>query len=70
MSLTPEQEARAQAWAQVFQDAPATHMVLDDLTQFAYGLPETQVAGATKMLLYILVKRSQLRRQGKDKKRA
>ena len=70
MALTSDQEARAHAWAKVFEDGPSTTAVLDDMTAFAVGLPETQVAGATRMLLYILLRRSQLRRQkGKEKAR-
>jgi len=70
MPLTSEQEARAHAWAKVFEDGPATTAVLDDMTTFASGLSETQQAGATRLLLYILLRRSQLRRQkGKDGKR-
>ena len=60
--MTSEQEARAQAWAKVFEDGPATTAVLDDMTVFASALPETQQAGATRLLLYLLLKRSQLRR--------
>lgn len=62
MALTSEQEARAHAWASVFGDGAATTVVLDDMTVFATTLPEGQQAGATRMLLYILTKRSQLRR--------
>ena len=69
MALSPEQDARAQAWAKVFEDGPATTAVLDDLTVFANGLPETQVAGAMKLLLYILIRRSQIRR-AKSKEKA
>lgn len=69
MALTNEQEARAYAWAKVFEDGAAATAVLDDMTVFASGLPETQQAGATRLLLYILLRRSQLRRQkGKEKK--
>lgn len=70
MPLTSEQEARAHAWATVFEDGAAATAVLDDMTIFATGLPETQQAGATRLLLYILLRRSQLRRQkGKEKAR-
>ena len=69
-TLTAEQDARAQAWARVFEDGAATTAVLDDLTVFVNSLPETQQAGGCKTLLYILVRRSQLRRQkGKEKAR-
>ena len=63
MALTSEQEARAFAWAKVFEDGPATTAVLDDMTIFATGLPESQQAGATRLLLYLLLRRSQLRRE-------
>lgn len=62
MALTTEQEARAHAWAKIFEDGPATTAVLDDLTVFVAGLPESQQAGATRLLLQILLRRSQLRR--------
>ncbi len=74
MALTSNQEARALAWAKVFEDGAATTAVLDDMTVFATGLPETQQAGATRLLLYILQRRSQLRRlarkNGKERARA
>ncbi len=62
MSLTPEQTASAEAWATVFADNVATTRVLDDMTAFAYGLTPDQQVGATRLLLYLLTKRSQLRR--------
>ena len=61
-ALTPTQEAHAQAWQTVFSDGAATTAVLDDMTVFANGLPESQQAGAAKLLLWILLKRSALRR--------
>ena len=63
MSLTDEQAARAQAWTAVFADGPATTAVLDDMTVFVNALPESQQAGAAKLLLYILLRRSLLRRE-------
>lgn len=69
MPLTSDQEARAHAWASVFQDGAATTAVLDDLTVFVNGLPESQQAGGCKTLLYILACRSRMRRQkGKEKR--
>lgn len=72
MALTSEQEARAHAWAKVFEDGPATMAVLDDMQQYAKTLGDpVHRAGATDMILYILVRRSQLRRAArKDGKRA
>lgn len=61
-ALTDEQTARAGAWAKVFEDGPATTVVLDDMTVFVDTLPETQQAGGAKLLLYILRQRSRLRR--------
>ena len=73
MALSPDQEARAHAWAKVFEDGPATTAVLDDLTEFARALPETQIAGAMNLLMHILLRRSALRRtarrNGKGDKR-
>ncbi len=63
MPRTADQEARAQAWARVFEDGPAATAVLDDLTEFAKSLPETQTAGAASLLLHILSRRSQIRRE-------
>jgi len=37
--------------------------VLDDMTVFVNTLPETQQAGGAKLLLWILLKRSTLRRE-------
>ena len=61
--MNDEQRIRATAWAQLFSDAQATALVLDDMTTFANLLPESQQAGACKLLLYILAKRGQLRRE-------
>ena len=72
MALTAEQEARAHAWAQVFQDGMATNVVLDDMQQYARQFPDAlERAGATGMILYILLQRSRLRREKrKEPKRA
>ena len=40
MPLTLEQESRAQAWAKVFEDGPATTAVLDDMQEHAAQLSE------------------------------
>ena len=61
--MTDEQTIRAQAWASVFADSASSQVVTDDMTQFAYALPQDQIAGAAKLLLYILTKRGQLRRE-------
>ena len=60
--LTDDQQVRASAWEQVFTDSASAQIVLDDMTAFTNTLPETQTAGACKLLLYILAKRGQLRR--------
>ena len=63
-TLTPDQVARAQAWASVFQDGAATTAVLDDMQQYARQFADPlERAGATGMILYILLQRSKLRRQ-------
>lgn len=64
MLVTPEQHARAQAWASVFADGAAVTVVLDDMQAYAKSLPEPlERAGATGMILHILTQRSLLRRQ-------
>ena len=64
MALTSEQEARAMAWAKVFEDGPAVTAVLDDMQQYARQFPDPlERAGATGMILYILLQRSRLRRE-------
>ena len=73
MALTQEQEARAQAWAKVFEDGPAATSVLDDMQTYAKQMTDPLVrAGATDMILYVLLRRSQLRRvarrNGKERK--
>jgi len=66
--MTPEQQQRAQAWSQVFPDGPATLAVFDDLTVFANALPESQQAGAARMLLYVLLRRGALKRAERRQK--
>lgn len=66
--MTPEQQQSAEAWAHVFGDHAATTRVIDDMTLFANGLSESQQPGATRLLLYILTKRSQLRRSKQEPK--
>ena len=64
MPLTLDQEARAQAWAKVFEDGAALTAVLDDMQGYAKSLAEPlERAGATAMILHILTQRSLLRRQ-------
>lgn len=62
--LTPHQRQTATAYAEVFGANEATRLVLDDLTTFAASFTDPLVsAGATRVLLYILTKRSALRRE-------
>ena len=52
------------AWAKVFEDGPAATAVLDDMQQYARQFPDPlERAGATGMILYILLQRSRLRRE-------
>ena len=71
MPLTSEQQARAQAWVKVFEDGPAVTAVLDEMQEHAAQLSEPlERAGAMTLILFILRRRSQLRRQkGKNKDR-
>ena len=62
MGLTPEQDARAHAWARVFEDGPATTAVLDDLVGFVASLQREDKAGAMMLVHHIYMRRSQLRR--------
>lgn len=67
-ALTADQEARASAWAKVFEDGAATTAVLDDMQQYARSFADPlERAGATGLILYILLKRSQLRRRRNGK---
>ena len=59
--MTDDQKLRAQAWEQLAA-SPHARLALDDLTVFANSLPESQQAGACKLLLYLLTKSAQLRR--------
>ena len=52
----------AEAYQHVFAPSRQTEIVFDDLTVFANSVPESQQAGAIRVLGYILLKRSQLRR--------
>ena len=62
--MNPAQRQVADAYSQVFASGAATQMVLDDLTVYANGLSEPLVrAGATLLLLYVLTKRSAIRRE-------
>ena len=60
--LNPAQQQTAEAYAQVFAPSRQTELVLDDLTVFANALPESQQAGGIRVLGYIFLKRSTLRR--------
>ena len=62
MPVTPDQEARAHAWATVFQDGPATTSVLDDLVTFVASLGREDRAGGMMLVHHIYMRRSQLRR--------
>src|SRR3990167_1590320 len=68
MPLTIEQESRAQAWAKVFEDGPATTAVLDDMQEHAAQLSEPlERAGAMTLILLIRRGRSQRgRKKGKN----
>ncbi len=70
MSLTPDQKRVAEAYAHCFATAPATQIVLDDLTVTARNMGDPlERAGATSLLLHILLRRSQIRRdQAREKK--
>lgn len=61
--MTPDQQARAEAWATVFDDSSATAAVFDDITVFVNALPETQMAGAMRLFAWMLLKRSAVRRE-------
>lgn len=66
--MTPDQTESAAAWATVFGDSHATTRVLDDMTTFCNGLSESQQPGATRLLLYLLTKRTQQRRAARERK--
>ena len=64
MALTSEQQARAQAWAKVFEDGPAITAVLDDMIMFIRNRVEPlERAGAWDLYGYIQERRSLLRRE-------
>lgn len=60
--MTPEQTVLAQAWADVFADGVATTMVLDEAWAYANTLPREDRAGAAALLVWVMNKRTQLRR--------
>jgi len=63
MSLTPAQRTTADAYAHVFAPSRDTTLVLDDLKVAAAAMPDPLArAGATNLLLHILLKSSALRR--------
>lgn len=63
-TLRPDQRATAEAYAQTFAPTPHTQAVLDDLTVAANSMNDPMMrAGATNLLLHILLKRSALRRE-------
>lgn len=63
-TLNPAQRQTADAYAQVFAPSAATQVVLDDLTVTANTMGDPMVrAGATNLILHILLKRSALRRE-------
>jgi len=70
MPLTSEQEARAQAWAKVFEDGPGLVSVLRDMRGYARSLENPlERAGATNMILFVLDRRDEFARQkGKAKR--
>ena len=62
--MTPDQRAIADAYSQVFAVTPHTQIVLDDLTVTANSMGDPLArAGATNLLLHILLKRSAIRRE-------
>jgi len=64
MSMTPDQKATADAYTQVFGATPHAQRVLDDLTTTANSMSDPLArAGATNLLLHILLKRSAIRRE-------
>ena len=60
--LNAMQRLTAEAYAHVFAPSRTTDLVLDDLTVFANTLPESQQAGGIRVVGYIMLKRSALRR--------
>ena len=61
--MNPAQRQIADAYSHVFAPGPQTQLVLDDLTVFANSVSESQQPGAIRVLGYILLKRSAMRRE-------
>lgn len=69
MALTSEQQVRASAWAKVFEDGPTMTAVFDDMQEHIAQMQEPlERAGAMALLLYILRRRAQLRREQRKEK--
>ena len=61
--MNDAQKQVAEAYSLVFSPSAHTQVVMDDLTVFVNGLGETQQPGGYRVLAYILLKRSALRRE-------
>lgn len=62
--MTPDQRRLADAYVHVFASSPQTQMVLDDLTVAANAIADPLGrAGATHLILHMLLKRSAIRRE-------
>lgn len=62
--MTPQQRAIAEAYSHVFAPGPYTHAVIDDMKTAANAMADPmQRAGATNMILHVLMKSSALRRE-------
>jgi hypothetical protein len=70
MSLTDGQRLQADLYARVFPMTADTTAVLDDLVAFVNGMDLSHQAGAMRVITYVMLKRSALRRdtvRGKGK---
>ena len=66
--LTPEQRATAEAYLETFKPGHATQLVLDDLLVFARAIQEPVVrSGAMDLLMHIMLRRSVIRRERRDR---
>lgn len=64
MTTNAQRQAIADAYNQAFPPGAATTAILDDLTLFAKSLPDPLMrAGATDLILHLLLRRSLLRRE-------
>ena len=60
--MTDQQRAVAQAYERAFNSADSV-AILDDVTVFVNTLPIDHQAGALRLLAYVLLKRSAVRRE-------